>query len=324
MVTEEELEKMSPEEINNLQKQNCIFCKIIAGQIPGKKVYEDDKILAILDIRPATKGHVIVMPKEHYPILPLVPPDTFKHMFKMSKIIANSAKKSMLSQGASIFIANGMVAGQQSPHFLFHIIPREKGDKINFEVEGKSEFIEKQKDIFNSLKNNLTAMITNHLKHEGLFNAGSTVDVPKITQEEVNAKKEKISAIIEENKDVRNLLRNDVEGFKNLIKQNEELNNLFSGVDLVTLSEQLKKIPEEEVSKPKPEVFLGNNPLAQKKLVFDYFEEKPKAKELLMKDVKKFKELLSTRPDVQKIFKDVNIDKLSEKLNEAYGGEKNE
>ena len=55
-VTEEELQKMSPEQIAELQKQNCIFCKIIAGEIPSKKVYEDDNFIGILDINPATQG----------------------------------------------------------------------------------------------------------------------------------------------------------------------------------------------------------------------------------------------------------------------------
>ena len=67
------------------QKAQCPFCQIVDGKIPSKKVYEDDKILAILDIRPATKGHVLVMPKDHYPIMPLIPPDTFKHMFSKLK-----------------------------------------------------------------------------------------------------------------------------------------------------------------------------------------------------------------------------------------------
>ena len=61
---------MSPEQIMELQKQKCPFCQIVAGKIPSKTIYEDDKVLAILDINPIAKGHVLVMPKEHYPIMP--------------------------------------------------------------------------------------------------------------------------------------------------------------------------------------------------------------------------------------------------------------
>ena len=64
---------MSPEQIAEMQKQQCIFCKIIKGDIPGKKVFQDDFVEAILDINPAAKGHTLVMPKEHYPILPVIP-----------------------------------------------------------------------------------------------------------------------------------------------------------------------------------------------------------------------------------------------------------
>lgn len=315
MVTQEELEKMSPEEIAELQKKNCIFCKIIAGEIPSNKVYEDDKVLAVLDINPAKKGHIVIMPKEHYPILPLIPGDIFKHIFVISKLLTKAVKKATLSEGATIFIANGAVAGQQSPHFLFHLIPRDAGDGLNFEPPSQGKFLDEQKNIFEALRNNLTIMMQNHLKREGGEKIQGSEHRTQLSPEEAEIKRTQITKIIEENKEVRNLLATDIEGFKNLIKQNAELNNLFAGVDLKILSETVKKINESVLKeKPKAEVFLGNNPLEQKNKVFAYFEEKPKAKELLLNDLKTFKELLSKREDVQEIFKDVNLDKLAEKL----------
>ncbi|MCA9478358.1 MAG: hypothetical protein KC535_04375, partial [Nanoarchaeota archaeon] len=132
---------------------------------------------------------------------------------------------------------------------------------------------------------------------------------------------------------------------KKTIGQNDQLKEIFTGVDLEALSKNLqmltKQQEKEELTpqepetisepkenplsgyaapqppRPKPEVFLGDDPLAQKERVFAYFEEKPKAKELLMSDVDRFKELLASRPDVQPIFENVNINKLSEKLNQA-------
>jgi histidine triad (HIT) family protein len=311
MVTQEELEKMSPEEISALQKQNCIFCKIISGEIPSKKIFEDDKIVAILDIRPATKGHILILPKEHYPILPLVPPDVFKRLFVQTKFLSNVLKKALLCSSVSLFIANGAVAGQQSPHFLFHLIPREKNDGLTFlDLPVNSEFVSFQKDIASSLKNNLEIMMKNHVKREGK----TLIPEVKLSEEE---RREKVFAIIEENKDARALLRKSPAEFRKLISENDDLKNIFLGVDLEKLSEKLNEMPEEEIQKPKPEVFLGSDPLEQKNRVFKYFDEKPKAKELLMDDVVRFKELLSSRPDIQEIFKDVNIDKLSEKLNEV-------
>ncbi len=117
------------------QKIQCPFCKIIKGDIPSKKIYEDDKLLGILDINPLTDGHILLMPKEHYPIMPLVPENTFERLFVLTKRLSRIVKSVFEKSGTTIFIANGAVAGQQSAHFMLHIIPRGDGDGlINFEI----------------------------------------------------------------------------------------------------------------------------------------------------------------------------------------------
>ena len=70
---EEKIKNMSPEELQELQRQQCIFCQIISSKIPSKKIYEDSTCLAVLDINPAAKGHLLLLPKEHYAIMPQVP-----------------------------------------------------------------------------------------------------------------------------------------------------------------------------------------------------------------------------------------------------------
>ena len=143
------------------QKKQCPFCKILKGEIPSDKVYEDKEIFSILDINPWTKGHMLLMPKEHYPIMPYIPPETFKHMFGMLPKITKSLKSAMLSTGTNVFIAKGGIAGQQSPHFLIHLLPREPGDKISkFYINGKEENLDK--DSVNMLSNNLPIMMNNH------------------------------------------------------------------------------------------------------------------------------------------------------------------
>ncbi|MBI4139958.1 HIT domain-containing protein [Candidatus Woesearchaeota archaeon] len=112
------------------QKKQCVFCKIVGGEIAGKKVFDDDLTMAVLDINPAVKGHTLVMPKEHYPILPYIPRNVFLHVFGVLPNIVKAIKESLIVFGVNIFIANGGVAGQQSPHFLFHIFPRESGDGL--------------------------------------------------------------------------------------------------------------------------------------------------------------------------------------------------
>jgi histidine triad (HIT) family protein len=343
MVTQEEIEQMSPEEIAQLQKQNCPFCKIVKGEIPSRKVYEDDDILAVLDINPGAKGHVLVLPKEHIPILPLVPPNVFKKLFARTQLIATAIKKSLSADGISVFIANGAVAGQQSPHFLFHIIPRNSGDGLsNFTLPAREELVSEQKSLAQSLAHNLSLMIQNHAKREGRASQ-SSAGVPtkdatsdaasSISPEQVmEAKKEHIAKMMEENPQVKELLQSNPEGFKELIKQNAQVEELFKGVDIDAFSKNLqsmetKNSPESLISTDDSpstkktgelfvaqEIFLGRDPAQQKRAILDYFIQKPKAKELFLSDIATFKELLKERPDVQPLFKEVNMEKLAAQL----------
>jgi len=130
MVSEDELANMSPEQLQKLQKQNCIFCHIISGKVASKKIYEDDKVLAILDINPANPGHILLLIKEHYQIMPQIPDDEISHIFMVAKAISHVCLKALKAQGTNIFIANGMIAGQKAPHFMLHIIPRANVDEI--------------------------------------------------------------------------------------------------------------------------------------------------------------------------------------------------
>ncbi|MBT3835882.1 HIT domain-containing protein [Candidatus Woesearchaeota archaeon] len=132
---EEKLKNMSPEEIADLQKQQCIFCQIVQGKVPSKKVYEDDTCIAILDIQPATKGHLLLIPKEHYAIMPQVPDEVLQHLFKTSKRLSQALLRGLKVGGTSIFMANGQAAGQRALHFMIHLIPRKDGDKIIEDTE---------------------------------------------------------------------------------------------------------------------------------------------------------------------------------------------
>jgi len=146
------------------QKKNCIFCQIISGQQEAKKVFEDDEIYSVLDIKPVVKGHLLVMPKEHYPIMPLLPPKTFQHMFGILPQIVDAQKKAMVMTGCTVFIANGGVAGQQAPHFLFHVLGRDKGDGLlNYYFEPKSLVEAEQKKAEELLRHNLPIMLAKNI-----------------------------------------------------------------------------------------------------------------------------------------------------------------
>ncbi len=169
----------SQEELLAQQKANCIFCKIVAGEIPSKSVYEDERMAAVLDINPAAKGHTLVMTKEHYPIMPLIPPEEFAHLFGKTAPLSGAVAAGALTKRCTTFIANGAVAGQQSPHFLFHLIPREQGDgldKLSVPARGVN-----QSDLAEMMRRNLYAVMRQHLTQTGklsLLQTGSAMTEP--------------------------------------------------------------------------------------------------------------------------------------------------
>ncbi|MBD3164315.1 HIT domain-containing protein [Candidatus Woesearchaeota archaeon] len=128
------LENMSPEELREFQKKQCIFCHIVSGKVQSRKVYEDDRVIAVLDINPGNPGHVLLMPKEHYTIMPQLPENELKHIFIIAKQLSNALLKSLDARGTNIIVANGPAAGQKAQHFMIHIIPRKEGDGVNFKL----------------------------------------------------------------------------------------------------------------------------------------------------------------------------------------------
>ena len=141
---EEKLKTMSPEEIAALQSQQSIFRQIVAGKIPSKKVYDDDKCMAILDIKPASKGHMLVLSKEYYAIMPQVPDDDLGQLLAVSKRLSLAALKGARATGSTILVANGAAAGQRVQDFMIHVIPRRDGDLV-FEYPKQLVDLEKRR-----------------------------------------------------------------------------------------------------------------------------------------------------------------------------------
>ena len=108
----------------------CIFCKIVKGEIPSKKVYEDDDVIAFLDINPANKGHTLVTSKKHYESIYDVDEEVLKKLIVVVKQLADKIKNSLGCDGMNIVQNNGKHAGQLVNHIHFHIIPRFQGDKV--------------------------------------------------------------------------------------------------------------------------------------------------------------------------------------------------
>jgi len=135
---QEKIKQMSPEELKDFQKKQCIFCQIVAGKIQAKKVYDDENVIAILDINPANPGHILLLTKEHYSIMPQIPDEEIAHLFLAAKQLSNSILRSIDAQGTNIIAANGIAAGQRAQHFMLHIIPRKENDGLGFVLPQKS------------------------------------------------------------------------------------------------------------------------------------------------------------------------------------------
>jgi len=110
------------------QDPNCIFCKIIAGDIPSTRVYEDDDTIAFLDIGPLVKGHTLVIPKDHHESLADTPDELLARIMSASRKVAAAMKAGLGASGINIHQANGASAGQVVPHIHFHVVPRHDGD----------------------------------------------------------------------------------------------------------------------------------------------------------------------------------------------------
>ena len=114
---------------------NCIFCKIINGEIPCYKVYEDEKVLAFLDISQASKGHTLIVPKTHFANMLECNEETVAYMYKIANKLGNQIVNSLGAKGMNILTNINEVAGQTVKHFHIHLLPRyndEDGVKIDF------------------------------------------------------------------------------------------------------------------------------------------------------------------------------------------------
>ena len=146
----EKIKKMSPEELREFQKKQCIFCQISTGKMQAKKVYEDEKAIGILDINPANIGHILLLPKEHYSIMPQLPEDVMTHLGILTKKLSHVLLKALKTAGTSVFIANGAAAGQRAQHFMIHIIPRQEKDSVGLFIpqqQIKEQDLEKLREV---------------------------------------------------------------------------------------------------------------------------------------------------------------------------------
>ena len=123
----------------------CVFCKIVKGELPAWKVYEDEDVVAFLDINPATPGHTLVVPKQHYRNILDAPDEVVAKVFKVAKKIAEATVKGLGAKGVNVITNAEEVAGQIVFHFHVHVVPRYSPDEVRFQyvpkkyAEGEAE-----------------------------------------------------------------------------------------------------------------------------------------------------------------------------------------
>ncbi len=114
-----------------MRQDNCIFCKIAAGDIPSATIYEDNDFRVILDIEPASKGHALILPKEHYANLYELSDELAAKALIVAKKVITKMTDILGCDGYNVVQNNGEVAGQTVFHFHIHLIPRYKDDNVN-------------------------------------------------------------------------------------------------------------------------------------------------------------------------------------------------
>ncbi len=133
-----------------MRDDNCIFCKIVNGDIPSKMLYEDGEFKVILDLGPATKGHALILPKNHYRNLYELPDDMASKVMLLAKKMASQMTDKLECDGFNLVQNNGEAAGQTVFHFHLHLIPRynEDGQTLGWkELELTADELEEIKKI---------------------------------------------------------------------------------------------------------------------------------------------------------------------------------
>jgi len=123
-----------------MRDDNCIFCKIAAGEIPSRVLHEDEQFRVLLDLAPVTRGHALILPKNHYANLYELPEDVAADVMKLAKKMAGTMTEKLGCTGFNLLQNNGEIAGQTVKHFHLHLIPRydEDGQSITMKPTSPS------------------------------------------------------------------------------------------------------------------------------------------------------------------------------------------
>lgn len=127
-----------------MRDENCIFCKIINGDIPSARLYEDEDFVIVLDVGPASFGHALILPKEHYANVFEMPEELLTKCIRLAKVWGEKLVKGLHADGLNMVQNNGLAAGQTVFHYHLHLIPRYTSDSVG-ELWTPGELTEEQR-----------------------------------------------------------------------------------------------------------------------------------------------------------------------------------
>jgi histidine triad (HIT) family protein len=311
---------MDPNTANMLeeQKKNCPFCKIIKGEIPSKKIFESNQInkeiIGILDINPASQGHALIMPKEHYPIMPLIPQETADELFINATRIAEVERVLFTKEGTTIFIANGGAAGQQSSHFMVHVIAHNSNELKNFNFNIKPNNKEKFNELHKMLAHNVPLMLRNAYKRFPLLDEKGN----ELPQNQKNSK-EHIIKIIDANQQLKDAILKQPEELLKAIPQNNQLKELFNNIDPKEIIKHYLPDWEEKKEEIKKNNVVNKNNIDDNKeskeikdinKVINYIKNNKRLMEFILEKTDEFKKQLPQSEKMKEIFKNFDINEI--------------
>lgn len=295
------------QELLEQQKAQCIFCKIVAGEIESLKVHEDDDFLAIMDIRPAAPGHVLLLPKEHIPILPVMPQEQQSKIFALAASLADAQKSALICESVTIMSASGHVAGQQAPHMMLHLIPREKGDGLEM-LDALSEKVEQADAVaLSPIFQQATVQVLEHLGRSDLVHK---------EEEEFSDPRAALMAMLEQNDELRKLIIAQPTMVEDYVGKSEKLKKLFEGVDIKALSRLLNQ-QEENSKKRSGEKQMSASMMSQEEL-FAFIDGNEGLRTWLLENPKELADKLSENPKLEAFFSGVDVVGLANAYREHW------
>lgn len=140
-------------------KEQCVFCKILAGELPVSMIYEDELVAVFVDLYPINEGHLLIIPKYHAPYMKDVDEETLAHMMKIAKKMNAALRKSSFKcEGVNLLLADGEAAHQEVFHSHLHVIPRYRGDGFGFKFDQSRQFRQSPRNRMNEIAKELKGL----------------------------------------------------------------------------------------------------------------------------------------------------------------------